>query len=83
MHEWWGLNDYAKKRAKMLAELGYVAFAADMFGDGRVTDQAGQAKEWMQEVTTTAIFITALKMRVTRCGSTRRMARQGLLRMPV
>ena len=51
VHEWWGLNDYAKKRAKMLAELGYVAFAADMFGDGKVTDQAGQAKEWMQEVT--------------------------------
>ncbi len=30
IHEWWGLNDYAKKRAHMLAELGYVAFAADM-----------------------------------------------------
>ena len=27
--EWWGLNDYAKTRAKQLAEMGYVAFAAD------------------------------------------------------
>ena len=52
VHEWWGLNDYAKKRAKMLAELGYVAFAADMYGDGRVTDKPARAQEWMQEITT-------------------------------
>lgn len=52
VHEWWGLNDYAKKRAKMLAELGYVAFAADMFGNGKVTDKPAQAQEWMQEITT-------------------------------
>lgn len=51
VHEWWGLNDYAKQRARMLAELGYVAFAVDMYGDERVTDQAGQASEWMQEIT--------------------------------
>lgn len=51
VHEWWGLNDYARLRARMLAELGYVAFAADMYGGGRVTDKPDQAKEWMQEVT--------------------------------
>lgn len=34
IHEWWGLNDYAVKRARMLAELGYVAFAADIYGLG-------------------------------------------------
>ena len=51
VHEWWGLNEYAKKRARMLAELGYVAFAADMYGDGKVTKTPGQAREWMQEVT--------------------------------
>ena len=51
IHEWWGLNDYAKKRAKMLAELGYVAFAADMYGDGKVTTKREQASGWMQEVT--------------------------------
>jgi dienelactone hydrolase len=51
IHEWWGLNDYAKKRARMLAELGLVAFAADMYGDGRVTDKPDQARTWMQEVT--------------------------------
>ncbi|HPE80002.1 MAG TPA: dienelactone hydrolase family protein, partial [Gammaproteobacteria bacterium] len=32
IHEWWGLNDYARKRAHMLAELGFVAIAADMYG---------------------------------------------------
>ncbi len=35
----------------MLAELGYVAFAADMYGDGKVTTTPDQAREWMQEVT--------------------------------
>jgi dienelactone hydrolase len=34
VHEWLGLNDHAKKRAEMLAELGYVAFACDMYGKG-------------------------------------------------
>jgi len=51
IHEWWGLDDYAKLRARMLAELGYVAFAADMYGTGRVTDDPEQAKTWMQAVT--------------------------------
>ena len=51
IHEWWGLNDYAKQRAEMLAELGYVAFAADMYGNNQVTDKPDQARDWMQEIT--------------------------------
>ena len=35
MHEWWGLNDYAKGRARQLAAMGYVAFAADMYATAR------------------------------------------------
>lgn len=35
VHEWWGLNDYARKRARMLAGLGYTALAVDMYGDGK------------------------------------------------
>jgi dienelactone hydrolase len=31
-HEWWGLNDYTRKRTEQLAALGYVAFAIDMYG---------------------------------------------------
>lgn len=49
-HEWWGLNDYAKKRTEMLAELGYVAFALDMYGDDKVTSHAPDAKGWMQQI---------------------------------
>lgn len=51
VHEWWGLNDYAKRRAEMLAELGYVAFAADMYGDNRVTEHAADAQGWMKQIT--------------------------------
>ena len=43
--EWWGLNDYPKMRARMLADLGYVAMAVDMYGNGKVAmtpDSAGQ-----------------------------------------
>lgn len=36
VHEWWGLNDYPKMRARKLAELGYIAFAVDMFGEGKI-----------------------------------------------
>jgi dienelactone hydrolase len=35
VHEWWGLNDYSKRRARELADLGYVAMAVDMFGKGQ------------------------------------------------
>ncbi|MEJ1221870.1 dienelactone hydrolase family protein [Sediminicola sp. 1XM1-17] len=35
VHEWWGHNDYTRERADMLAELGYVALAVDMYGDGK------------------------------------------------
>jgi dienelactone hydrolase len=45
IHEWWGLNDYPKDRAKQLAELGYVAFAMDMYGKGIVTDDHNKAGE--------------------------------------
>ena len=35
VHEWWGLNNYARKRADMLAALGYTALAVDMYGGGK------------------------------------------------
>lgn len=43
VHEWWGLNDYAKSRAKQLAELGYIAMAIDMYGNGRRADNPTDA----------------------------------------
>lgn len=45
VHEWWGLTDYPKKRANMLAKLGYVALAADMFGDGKTADNPSDAQK--------------------------------------
>ena len=50
VHEWWGLNDYAKKRCDMLAKQGYVAFAVDMYGKGKVTKHPEQAGKWMKMI---------------------------------
>lgn len=50
VHEWWGLNEYAKRRARMLAEAGYVALAVDMFGDGKTTTHPAEAGEWASAV---------------------------------
>lgn len=50
VHEWWGLNDYAKRRATMLAEAGYVAFAVDMYGDGKTTEHPDEAGAWASAV---------------------------------
>ena len=41
--EWWGANDYAKKRARMLASEGYVALVVDMYGDGQIADNPKDA----------------------------------------
>lgn len=44
VHEWWGLNPYAKRRTEQLAKLGYITFAIDMYGKGvraKDTKEAG------------------------------------------
>ncbi len=43
VHEWWGLNDYSKRRAKELAALGYIAMAVDIYGNGQRTDNPEMA----------------------------------------
>ena len=43
IHEWMGLNDYAKRRTEQLAELGYMAFAADIYGDGKIAADRKEA----------------------------------------
>ena len=50
VHEWWGLNDYTKGRARQVAALGYVAFAPDMYGDGKTTNDPKVAQQWYDEV---------------------------------
>lgn len=43
VHEWWGLDAYAKRRAEMLAKMGYIAFAADMYGEGKTVKHPADA----------------------------------------
>ncbi len=50
VHEWWGLNEYARKRARMLAELGYSALAADMFGEGKQAMHPDDAGKFSSEL---------------------------------
>ncbi len=50
VHEWWGLNEYARKRARMLAELGYSALAVDMFGEGRQAMHPAEASKFSSEL---------------------------------
>jgi dienelactone hydrolase len=50
VHEWWGLNSYARKRARMLAELGYAALAVDMYGDGKQAEHPDEAGKFSSEL---------------------------------
>ena len=46
VHEWWGRNRYAERRARMLAEQGYAAFALDMYGVDRPTEDPAEAARY-------------------------------------
>lgn len=50
IHEWYGVTEHPRNSARRLAELGYVAFAADMYGKGRVTSDHGEAAAWSSEL---------------------------------
>jgi dienelactone hydrolase len=50
VHEWWGLNDYARKRALMLAEQGYTALAVDMYGGGKRAIHPDDATKFSSEL---------------------------------
>jgi len=44
--EWWGLTEYPQRRARQFAEMGYLAMAVDLYGDGKIAgtpDSAGAA----------------------------------------
>lgn len=65
VHEWWGQTDYPRKRAQMLAELGYIALAVDMYGDRSIADHPKDAKAFMMKTLknideTEAKFMTAM-----------------------
>ena len=50
VHEWWGQNEYIRKRARMLAELGYVALALDMYGEGKQATHPEDASKFSSAV---------------------------------
>ncbi len=50
VHEWWGMDNYAEHRAVKLAKLGYVAFALDMYGDGKTADHPKDAQKFAMAV---------------------------------
>lgn len=50
VHEWWGSNEYVRMRARKLAELGYIALAVDMYGDGKLATDPEQAGQLSGEV---------------------------------
>jgi dienelactone hydrolase len=67
VHEWWGQNGYARKRARMLAELGYTALALDMYGNGKTADHPDDAGKFSGELrknmpVAKARFLAALKL---------------------
>ena len=49
IHEWWGQNEHARRQAVRLAKAGYVGFALDMYGDGKVAKHPDDAQRFMQE----------------------------------
>jgi dienelactone hydrolase len=51
VHEWWGHNEHARTQARRLAQAGYVGFALDMFGKGKVTTHPDDAKKFVAEAT--------------------------------
>jgi dienelactone hydrolase len=67
IHEWWGHNEYARKRARMFAEQGYTALALDMYGNGKQAHHPDDAKKFSSEVSKNeklakARFDAALKL---------------------
>jgi dienelactone hydrolase len=50
VHEWWGLNDHAKKQAEKLAHRGYTALALDMYGEGKTAKHPDDAGKFSSEL---------------------------------
>jgi dienelactone hydrolase len=50
VHEWWGLTEYVRERARMLAGLGYTALAMDMYGEGRQASHPEEAQAFATSV---------------------------------
>jgi dienelactone hydrolase len=86
VHEWWGNNAYSQNRAKMLAELGYTAFAVDMYGNGLIVDnpevyqqtlmQHGVPEDYARMFTAFAVAFAADTMNVPTTELTQLLGRK-------
>ncbi len=59
VHEWWGHNAHARRQTERLAQSGYVAFALDMYGKGKVTTHPADAQAFAAEATKDPAVVTA------------------------
>jgi len=59
VHEWWGHDAYARKRADMLAKQGYTALALDMYGTGKLAKHPKDAMSFMAAATKSADIMKA------------------------
>ena len=59
VHEWWGLNEHSRTQARRLAEAGYVGFALDMYGKGKVTTHPQEAQAFAAEATKDPAVVAA------------------------
>lgn len=76
VHEWWGHNDYARFRARKIAEEGYVALALDMYGSGKTAshpqDAASFSKAVMSDLPVAKRrFLSAYELLRSRTGNDR------------
>jgi dienelactone hydrolase len=59
VHEWWGHDAHTRNQALRLAEAGYVAFALDMYGDGKLAEHPEDAQRFMAEATADPAVVAA------------------------
>lgn len=48
--EWWGMQEFPQQVAERLAEAGFAAVTMDLYGEGKITSDAAQANEWMNQM---------------------------------
>lgn len=73
VHDWDGMTDYERKRADMLAQMGYNAFALDMFGDDTPTDSVDHRR-----AATGALYKDRVRMRaLLKAGVDQALAKSG------
>jgi dienelactone hydrolase len=59
VHDWTGRNEFACQKAQLLAEMGYVGFALDMYGQGRIGVNNEEKSAMMQPLVSDRAFLRA------------------------